>query len=133
MALFPDETGFVGDCQTSVGIRMHEIVSHHQLLELVIHVQGRLCSEKENRIEFCRLLSGVLKNVPTEDAPMRVMWKKVVRMLEAYRKSVKTEQKHGKFDRLWSPQSNPGLRLQLEDPFQINPPQVLVISNALPL
>ena len=125
MALFPDETGFVGDCQTSVGIRMDEIISHHQLLELVIHVQGRLCSEKENRIEFCRLLSGVLKNVPTDDSPMEVLWRKVVRMLEAYRALIKTAQKKGKFDCLWSPQSNPDLRKQLEATFQINPPQVL--------
>ena len=125
MALFPDETGFVGDCQMSVGIRMDEIISHHQLLELVIHVQGRLCSEKENRIEFCRLLSGVLKNVPTEDDPMEVLWRRVTRMLKTYRESVDTAKKNRKFDRLWSPENNFPLRQKLQLPFQIDPPQVL--------
>ena len=46
-------------------------------------------------------------------------------MLEAYRKSVDTANKNRKFDANWSPNSNPGLRLQLQDPFQIDPPQVL--------
>ena len=133
MALFPESTGFVKLCQTSVAIMPDDNITHHQLLELVIHVNGKILSNKQKEAAFCGLLSGMLKDVPTEEAPMRVMWKKVVRMLDAYRKSVDTAQKHGKFDRLWSPQSNPGLRLQLEDPFQINPPQVLVISNALPL
>ena len=46
-------------------------------------------------------------------------------MLKTYRESVDTAQKNRKFDANWSPDNNPGLRLQLEDPFQINPPQVL--------
>ena len=125
MALFPESTGFVEDCQTSVGIRMDVIITHHQLFELVIHVNGKILSNKQKEAAFCGLLSRMLKDVPTEEAPMRVLWAKVLRMLEAYRKSVKTEQKHGEFDRLWSPQSNPDLRKKLEAPFQINPPQVL--------
>ena len=125
MALFPESTGFVKLCQTSVGIMPDDNITRHQLFELVVHMQGRVCSEKEKVIEFCGLLSGILKDVPTEEAPMRVLWKRVVIWLEAYRASIKTAQKHGKFDRLWSPQSNPDLRKKLEAPFQINPPQVL--------
>ena len=128
MPLFPEATGFVGECLTSVGIRvgirMDEIITHHQLLELVIHVNGKILSNKQKEAAFCGLLSGMLKDVPTEEAPMRVMWAKVLRMLDVYRKSVKTEQNR-EFDRLWSPENNFPLRQKLQLPFQIDPPQVL--------
>ena len=90
MALFPESSGFVKLCQTSVAIMPDDNITHHQLFELVVHMQGRVCSEKEKGIEFCRLLSGTLKDVPTEDAPMRVLWKRVVIWLEAYNKTVDT-------------------------------------------
>jgi len=133
MPLFPEATGFVGECLLSVGIMPEDTITRHKLFELAIHVQGGFSSKKEQGVEFCGLLSGMLQNVPTEDGRMRVVWKGVLRMLGAYRISVGTAKKHGKFDANWSPDSNPGLRLQLQDPFQINPPQVLRISNALPL
>ena len=123
--LFPEATGFVEECLESVGIMLEDSITNHQLLELVIHVQGRLCSEKQKGIDFCGLLSGMLNDVPTEHAPMKVMWEKGKRMLQAYRKTIDTAQKHGKFDANWSPVNNLGLRVQLQDPFQINPPQVL--------
>ena len=129
MPLFPEATGFVEDCQTSLGIMVDDCITQHMLFELTIHVNGKILSNKQKEVEFCRLLSRMLQNVPTEDGPMRVLWARVKRMLEAYRKSVKTAQKHNQFDA----NSNPGLRQQLEAPFQIDPPQVLVISNALPL
>ena len=131
--LFPEATGFVEECLRSVGIMLEDSITQHMLFELTIHVQGRLCSEKQKGIDFCGLLSGMLNDVPTEHAPMKVMWEKGKRMLKTYRESVDTAKKNRKFDANWSPGSNPGLRQQLEDPFQINPPQVLVISNALPL
>ena len=40
MPLFPEATGFVGECQMSVGIMPEDSITNHQLLELVIHVQG---------------------------------------------------------------------------------------------
>ena len=101
----------------------------HVIFVLTIHVNGKILSNKQKEVEFCRLLSGMLEDVPTEDGPMRVLWARVKRMLEAYRKSVDTAKKNRKFDANWSPGSNPGLRLQLQDPFPINPPQVLVIRN----
>ena len=125
MPLFPEATGFVGECLMSVGIMPEDTITRHKLFELAIHVQGGFSSKKEQGVEFCGLLSGMLQNVPTEDGRIRVVWKGVLRMLEAYRKSVDAAKKHGKFDANWSPDSNPGLRQQLEAPFQINPPQVL--------
>ena len=125
MALFPESSGFVKLCQTSVAIMPDDNITHHQLFELVIHVNGKILSNKQKEAAFCGLLSGMLKDVPTEEAPMRVMWAKVLRMLDVYRKSVKTEQKHGEFDRLWSPENNFPLRQKLQLPFQIDPPQVL--------
>ena len=67
----------------------------------------------------------MLEDVPTEDGPMRVLWARVKRMLEAYRKSVDTAQKNRQF--VWSSENKimMDLRQQLEAPFQINPPQVL--------
>jgi len=67
----------------------------------------------------------MLKNVPNEVALMRVMWAKVMRMLDAYRKSVDTVQKKRQF--VWSSENKVmmDLRQKLEAPFQINPPQVL--------
>ena len=123
--LFPEATGFVGECLRSVGIMLEDSITQHVLFELTIHVNGKILSNKQKEVEFCRLLSGMLEDVPTEDGPMRVLWARVKRMLEAYRKSVKTAQKHNQFDANWSPDSNPGLRQQLQVPFRINPPQVL--------
>ena len=131
--LFPEGTGLVEDCQTSLGIILDDSITQHMLFELAIDVQGRFSSKTQQRVEFCKLLRRILQDVPTDDSQMEVLWRKVLRMLEAYRKSIKTAQKKRKFDRNWSPDSNPGLRRQLEAPFQINPPQVLRISNALPL
>ena len=125
MALFPEATGFVEDCRTSVGIMLDDSITQLMLFELIIHVNGKILSNKQKEGEFCRLLSGMLKDVPTEIGPMRVLWARVLRMLEAYRTSVNTAQKHRMFDDLWSPESNAALRLQLQVPFQINPPQVL--------
>ena len=131
--LFPEATGFVGECLESVGIMPEDSITNHQLLELVIHVQGRLCSEKQEGIDFCGLLSGMLNDVPTEHAPMKVMWERVTRMLKTYRESVHTAQKKRQF--VWSSENKiiMKLRQQLEAPFQIDPLQVLVMSNALPL
>ena len=98
--LFPEATGFVEECLESVGIMPEDSITNHQLLELVIHVQGRLCSEKQKGIDFCGLLSGMLQNVPTEDGRMRVVWKGVLRMLKTYRESVDTAQKKRQF--VWS-------------------------------
>ena len=125
MALFPESSGFVKLCQTSVAIMPDDNITHHQLYELVIHVNGKILSNKQKEAAFCGLLSRMLKDVPTEEAPMRVLWAKVLRILDVYRKSVKTEQKHGEFDRLWSPGNNFPLRQKLQLPFQIDPPQVL--------
>ena len=125
MPLFPEATGFVGECLMSVGIMPEDTITRHKLFELAIHVQGGFSSKKEQGVEFCGLLSGMLQNVPTEDGRMQVVWKGVLRMLEAYRISVDTAKKNRKFDANWSPDSNPGLRLQLQVPFRINPPQVL--------
>ena len=125
MPLFPEPTGFVEECLTSVAIMLDDKITHQQLFELAIDVQERFSSQKEQGVKFCGLLSGMLQNVPTEDGRMRVMWARVIRMLEAYRISVKTAQKHGKFDANWSPESNINLRQQLQVPFRINPPQVL--------
>ena len=83
--LFPEATWFVEECLESVGIMPEDSITNHQLLELVIHVQGRLCSEKQKGIDFCGLLSGMLNDVPTEHAPMKVMWERVTRMLKTYR------------------------------------------------
>jgi hypothetical protein len=130
--LFPEATGFVEECQTSMGFVLEDSISQHKLFELAIHVDGEFSSNKQKEGEFCKLLSRMLKNVPTEDCPMRVMWAKVMRMLDAYRKSVDTAQKKRQF--VWSSEYKiiMKLRQQLEAPFQIDPPQVLVISNALP-
>ena len=123
--LFPEATGFVEECLESVGIMPEDSITNHQLLELVIHVQGRLCSEKQKGIDFCGLLSGMLNDVPTEHAPMKVMWEKGKRMLKIYRESVDTAKKKRQF--VWSSENKiiMKLRQQLEAPFQINPPQVL--------
>jgi hypothetical protein len=123
--LFPEATGFVEECLRSVGIMLEDSITQHVLFELTIHVNGKILSNKQKEVEFCRLLSGMLEDVPTEDGPMRVLWARVKRMLEAYRKSVDTAKKNRKFDANWSPGSNPGLRQQLAEPFQIDPPQVL--------
>jgi len=133
MALFPEATGFVEECLTSVALLLDDNITHQQLFELAIHVQGEFSSKKEQGVEFCGLLSGMLQNMPTEDDSKRALWKRVTRMLDAYRKTIDTAQKNRKFDANWSPDNNPGLRQQLENPFQIDPPQVLRISNALPL
>ena len=125
MPLFPEATGFVGECLMSVGIMPEDTITRHKLFELAIHVQGGFSSKKEQGVEFCGLLSGMLQNVPTEDGPMEVLWRRVTRMLEAYRISVDTAKKNRKFDANWSPESNINLRVQLQAPFQINPPQVL--------
>ena len=125
MALFPESTGFVKLCQTSVAIMPGDNIAHHQLFELAIHAQALDQTFSSKKVEFCKLLGHMLKNVPTEDGPMEVMWMRVLRMLDGYKKSIDTAQIKGKFDRLWSPQSNPDLRKKLEAPFQINPPQVL--------
>ena len=125
MALFPEATGFVEECLTSVGFVLEDNITHQQLFELAIHVQGEFSSKKEQGVEFCGLLSGMLQNVPTEDDSKRALWKRVTRKLQAYRQTIDTAQKKRQFDANWSPGSNPGLRQQLEDPFQINPPQVL--------
>ena len=125
MALFPEATGFVVECQTSVGIMMYDNITHHQLFELAIDVQGRFSSHKDNYVEFCRLLSRILQNVPTEDNLMRVIWRQVLRMLERYNDLIRAAQSNKNFDRLWSPESNNDLCLQLEKPFQIDPPLVL--------
>jgi hypothetical protein len=132
MPLFPEPTGFVEECLTSVGIITEDTITCHKLFELAIHVQGRFSSKKEQGVEFCGLLSGMLQNVPTEDDPTEVLWRRVTRMLDAYRKSVDTAQKNRQF--VWSSEYKiiMKLRQQLESPFQIDPPQVLVISNALP-
>ena len=123
--LFPEGTGFVEDCQTSLGIILDDSITQHMLFELVIHVQGRLCSEKQKGIDFCGLLSGMLNDVPTEHAPMKVMWEKGKRMLKTYRESVDTAQKKRQF--VWSSENKiiMKLRQQLQVPFRINPPQVL--------
>ena len=123
--LFPEATGFVEECQTSVGFVLEDSISQHKLFELAIHVQGTFSSFSSRKVQFCKLLSRMLKNVPTEDGPMEVMWMRVLRMLKIYRKSVDTAKKNRKFDANWSPESNINLRVQLQAPFQINPPQVL--------
>jgi hypothetical protein len=125
MPLFPEPTGFVEECQTSMGFVLEDNISQHKLFELAIHVDGEFSSNKQKEGEFCKLLSRMLKNVPTEDGPMRVMWAKVMRMLVAYRKSVDTAQKHKEFDPLWSPGRNDNLRQKLQETFRIDPPQVL--------
>ena len=116
MPLFPEATGFVGECLMSVGIMPEDTITRHKLFELAIHVQGGFSSKKEQGVEFCGLLSGMLQNVPTEDGRMRVVWKGVLRILEAYRTSVRTAQKNRKFDANWSPGSNPGLLSNLKIP-----------------
>ena len=129
MPLFPEATGFVGECLMSVGIMPEDTITRHKLFELAIHVQGGFSSKKEQGVEFCGLLSGMLQNVPTEDGRMRVVWKWVLRLLKTYRESVHTAQKKRQF--VWSSENKiiMKLRQQLEAPFQIDPPQVLVISN----
>jgi hypothetical protein len=131
--LFPEATGFVEECQTSVGFVLEDSISQHKLFELAIHVQGTFSSFSSRKVQFCKLLSRMLKNVPTEDGPMEVMWMRVLRMLKTYRESVGTAKKKRQF--VWSSEYKiiMKLRQQLEAPFQIDPPQVLVISNALPL
>ena len=125
MALFPEATGFVVECQTSVGIMMYSMITHHQLFELAIDVQGRFSSQKDNYVEFCRLLSRILQNVPTEDNLMRVIWRQVLRMLERYKELIRAAQRNKDFDRLWSPDRNDDLRKKLQETFHIDPPQVL--------
>ena len=83
------------------------------LFELVSHVQGTFSSEKEKGIQFCGLLCGMLRNVPNEDGPMRVMWKRVQRMLQAYKDLIRASQSNKDFDRLWSPERNDDLRQKL--------------------
>jgi hypothetical protein len=123
--LFPEPTGFVEECLTSVGIITENTITCHKLFELAIHVQGRFSSKKEQGVEFCGLLSRMLQNVPTEDDPTEVLWRRASRMLVAYRKSVDTAQKHKEFDPLWSPGRNDNLRQKLQETFRIDPPQVL--------
>jgi len=132
MPLFPEATTFVEECQTSVGIYLVDSITKHMLFELVSHVQGTFSSEKAKGIQFCGLLSGMLKNVPTEDGPMRVIWARVQRMLQDYKDLIRAAQSNKNFDRLWSPERNDDLRQKLQETFQIDPPQVLVTSNALP-
>ena len=72
MALFPEATGFVGECQTSVDTMLDYSISQHKRFELVIHVQAldqKTFSSK--KVEFCKLLSHMLKNVPTEEVRWR--------------------------------------------------------------
>ena len=88
MALFPEPTGFVEECLTSVAILLDDNITHQQLFELAIHVQGSFSSIKEEGVEFCGLLKSMLNNVPTEDDEMRVLWRRVLRMLKDHRKSV---------------------------------------------
>ena len=38
--LFPEATGFVGECLRSVGIMLEDSITQHMLFELTIHVQG---------------------------------------------------------------------------------------------
>ena len=125
MALFPEATGFVKECLVSLGMMREDTITLHELFELAIHVQGRFPSKKEEGVKFCGLLSGMLQNVPTEEDSTRALWKRVTRMLVAYRKSVDTAQKHKEFDPLWSPGRNDNLRQKLQETFQIDPPQVL--------
>ena len=125
MPLFPEATTFVEECQTSVGIYLADSITKHMLFELVSHVQGTFSSEKEKGIQFCGLLSRMLRNVPNEDGPMRVMWKRVQRMLQAYKDLIRAAQSHQNFDRLSSPERNDNLRQKLQETFQIDPPQVL--------
>ena len=47
MPLFPEATEFVVERLTSVGIMIDEIITHHQLLELVIHVNGKILSNEQ--------------------------------------------------------------------------------------
>ena len=99
MALFPVSTGFVELCRMSLGFSLDDSITQHELFELAVHVQGEFPSSiTQQGVEFCGLLRGMLKNVPTEDVEMRVMWRRVMRMLVAYKKTVDTAQKHGKFD-----------------------------------
>ena len=51
--LFPEATGFVGECLESVGIMPEDSITNHQLLELVIHVNGKILSNKQKEVEFC--------------------------------------------------------------------------------
>ena len=125
MPLFPHATTFVKECLMSVGIMPEDTITQHKLYELVIHVQGTCSSEKDKGIQFCGLLSGLLRNVPNEDGPIRVMWARVQRMLLGYKDLIRAAQSNKNFDRLWSPESNNDLCLQLEKPFQIDPPLVL--------
>ena len=109
MPLFPEATGFVGECLMSVGIMPEDTITRHKLFELAIHVQGGFSSKKEQRVEFCGLLSGMLQNVPTEDDPTEVLWRRVTRMLVAYRKSVDTAQKHKDLNRPVALTPTPGI------------------------
>ena len=65
MALFPEATGFVEDCQTSLGIMVDDCITQHMLFELAIDVEGRFSSKTQQRVEFCKLLRRMLKDVPT--------------------------------------------------------------------
>jgi len=47
MPLFPEPTGFVEECLTSVGIMLDDNIPHQQLFELAIHVKGEFSSFKQ--------------------------------------------------------------------------------------
>jgi len=47
MLLFPEPTGFVEECLTSVGIMLDDNIPHQQLFELAIHVKVELWSTED--------------------------------------------------------------------------------------
>ena len=49
MPLFPEATGFVGECLMSVGIMPEDTITRHKLFELAIHVQGDFL-QKRNKV-----------------------------------------------------------------------------------
>jgi len=57
MPLFPEPTGFVEECLTSVGIMLDDNIPHQQLFELAIHVKGEFSSFNNFFCGFCWCLS----------------------------------------------------------------------------
>ena len=133
MALFPESSGFVKLCQTSVAIMPDDNITHHQLLELVIHVNGKILSNKQKEAAFCGLLSGMLKDVPTEEAPMRVMWAKVLRMLDAYKNQLTLHRKRESSTVVGLHKATPTFVRNLKLTSKSTLLRYLIVSNEFPL
>ena len=46
---------------------------------------GQTKTFSPKNVELCKLLSHMLKNIPTEDGPMEVMWMRVMTMPDSAR------------------------------------------------